>query len=497
MSALPPILQPVISINTGYGIAEVLGLMHHVGQLEYNAGIKAGESLVASGMRYGVCVRSGDSASFSMFGERCSGFEFAISQSAGVSYIGHALVPDDSDATFVSIIERIISSSNTSFSADWTDIGLLLTAGNLQIDPALTLQQSRSSLILGSFDSSDTLDAAIDAGALQFAMDQQQYLQGYLPVLFLTLFAYTGLAGSNFAVESGPHLITSSISEEESICRDSDHLFAACAKQLGCPGGQYFGIDGCVDCQAGTFASGIGIQVSCDDCPAGTFASLDGLESCGACPNGQVALANRSTDCMNCPYGAKCDDTSSLIVKRGMWRPQGKPYSIYECQIPEACPGGVGYGEELCAEGFVGPLCAHCDSSYFLSWSGETCEKCDVANNHGPAVGVAVVVGLVIAGIVIFRNRKLFRSTSAFKFLWHMRKVGKVKIKTVFFALQVQKPCALHFFVESPHVSHHQPRDRNHTILGSLRVRANHGLYERQQAATRTRKFRRRGSWPG
>ncbi len=60
---------------------------------------------------------------------------------------------------------------------------------------------------VASFDlSANFLQAVVD-GKAAFAIDQQQYLQGYLPVTFLALKAKYGLVpGGN--VPSGPNLIT-------------------------------------------------------------------------------------------------------------------------------------------------------------------------------------------------------------------------------------------------------------------------------------------------
>ena len=60
---------------------------------------------------------------------------------------------------------------------------------------------------LASFDLSAGFLKGIAAGQATFAIDQQQYLQGYLPVAFLALNARFGLMpGGN--VPSGPNLIT-------------------------------------------------------------------------------------------------------------------------------------------------------------------------------------------------------------------------------------------------------------------------------------------------
>ena len=144
---------------------------------------------------------------------------------------------------------------------------------------------------------------------------------------------------------------------------------------VGCPAGQYFDANlDCVDCDAGTFASGAGIRFSCNDCAVGTFAGGGGSVSCMSCEYGHVAMEKGLPSCTEIPSGTTWINASALRVKPGNWRPEGGKLSdVYECPIVEACPGGGGYDAALCAEGFVGPLCSHCDSDHFISWSVVIC----------------------------------------------------------------------------------------------------------------------------
>ena len=65
----------------------------------------------------------------------------------------------------------------------------------------------QGSINVGSFDLSANYLESVKSGEAAFAIDQQQYLQGYLPVVFLALHAEYGLIpGGN--VPSGPNLIT-------------------------------------------------------------------------------------------------------------------------------------------------------------------------------------------------------------------------------------------------------------------------------------------------
>jgi simple sugar transport system substrate-binding protein len=62
-------------------------------------------------------------------------------------------------------------------------------------------------IYFGTFDLSGEISAAIKEGKIDFAIDQQPYLQGYLPISFLTLYSRYGLIPSN-DVNSGPGFIT-------------------------------------------------------------------------------------------------------------------------------------------------------------------------------------------------------------------------------------------------------------------------------------------------
>jgi simple sugar transport system substrate-binding protein len=59
---------------------------------------------------------------------------------------------------------------------------------------------------LASFDLSPNFLKAVAAGEAAFAIDQQQFLQGYLPVTFLALNARYGLVPGG-DVPSGPNLV--------------------------------------------------------------------------------------------------------------------------------------------------------------------------------------------------------------------------------------------------------------------------------------------------
>jgi len=63
------------------------------------------------------------------------------------------------------------------------------------------------SVYLACFDLAPEIVAGIKDGRVAFAVDQQQYLQGYLPVIYLDLYKRYGLLPAN-DVLSGPGFVT-------------------------------------------------------------------------------------------------------------------------------------------------------------------------------------------------------------------------------------------------------------------------------------------------
>jgi simple sugar transport system substrate-binding protein len=66
-------------------------------------------------------------------------------------------------------------------------------------------------VVLATFDLSGDVVSAIQAGEISFAVDQQQYLQGYLPVVFLTLYnTNSNTVGGGLPVLTGPGFVDES-----------------------------------------------------------------------------------------------------------------------------------------------------------------------------------------------------------------------------------------------------------------------------------------------
>ena len=211
---------PVMSINAGVETSKNLTLMHHIGMLEYNAGLGAGDFLADKGIARGICINHAEGVN--VVEERCAGFRDAI-EARGITYIGQVYVPDDNRAQYIALVEDFVGEEG-----DWEGIGIL-AAGGPQHIPVIALQARHPKAVVGAFDVSLELYDAVDAGIKEFGMDQQAYLQGYMPVVLLTYAATTGQRVFNGVIESGPAFVQSSPSEAQQICEDQ--MFLTCEEE--------------------------------------------------------------------------------------------------------------------------------------------------------------------------------------------------------------------------------------------------------------------------
>ena len=165
---------PVITINSGTGAeSEKLGALMHVGQPEYDAGKAAGEMAKAKGIKSYLCVNS--FATNSVSWDRCKGFGDAI----GADYKKSTIEVDGEPAGIEAKVSAYLR-QNPKTQA-------VLTLGPTSAHPTLKAleKMNKKDLFFATFDMSDEILRAIKAGVIQVAIDQQPYLQGYIPVAVL------------------------------------------------------------------------------------------------------------------------------------------------------------------------------------------------------------------------------------------------------------------------------------------------------------------------
>ena len=190
---------PVISINSGSDVAKSLGVLVHIGQTEEQAGIGGGQKMGAAGVKHALCVNQevGNAA----LELRCKGFKEGLAQTGGtITEIGVNLSnPTQTQQT----IEAALRHDPT--------IDGILTLGPTGATPAIKALQDLNKLgqiKLATFDLSSDVLNAIKAGQMLFAIDQQQYLQGYLPIVLLTLYATNLNTIANDILQTGPGYVT-------------------------------------------------------------------------------------------------------------------------------------------------------------------------------------------------------------------------------------------------------------------------------------------------
>ncbi len=183
---------PVISMNSGSDVAASLGALLHVGQSEYDAGRIAGAKLKGMGGQTALCVNQ-EVGNVSL-DQRCEGF------TAGFGDV--TVLPTSNDPADVEAKVRAAVESNP-------DVDTILALGAATAgEPTLAaVKATGRDIAVATFDMSPGFLQAIEAGEAAFAIDQQQFLQGYLPVSFLALNANYGLIPGG-DVPSGPNLVT-------------------------------------------------------------------------------------------------------------------------------------------------------------------------------------------------------------------------------------------------------------------------------------------------
>jgi simple sugar transport system substrate-binding protein len=184
----------IITVNSGLGAFDSLPTYEvHVGQTEDVAGQGAGKQFKAAGAKKVLIVIH--EASNSGLQQRAAGAKKVLG-SSGVSVLTIPNAKSDIPGTKAKV--------QAAFKADKK------LDGFLGLDPDVTipcLDVVPSGTKVGTFDVGGAIKQ-IQAGKMLFAIDQQQYLQGYLPVVFALLYVTNlNTVGNGAPVLTGPGII--------------------------------------------------------------------------------------------------------------------------------------------------------------------------------------------------------------------------------------------------------------------------------------------------
>ena len=169
---------PFITLNSGAEDYKELGAYTHVGQTESIAGRGAGAKLKEAGATKLLCVIH-EQSNIGL-NQRCDGAKEGCGGDVENLQVKGV---DDIQTTLTEIQSKLQSD-------DSIDAVLTLNP-DIAVAARDAVQGAGSEAKLGTFDLSGDVVKAIQDGEIDFAVDQQQYLQGYLPVVFLALYKTT------------------------------------------------------------------------------------------------------------------------------------------------------------------------------------------------------------------------------------------------------------------------------------------------------------------
>jgi simple sugar transport system substrate-binding protein len=184
---------PVDSFNSGTNFYAEAGAITHFSSDEKLAGQQAGEKAKADGATKILCTiqQTGSVA----LEDRCAGVKQAFPNTENIQVNG----ADDSAVT--SAIQAKLSQDK--------EINWIITLGAAQALDALKAKDGAGSEAkIGTFDLNKEAAEAVKAGEIQFCIDQQPYLQGYLAITQLYLFKKNGnVLGGGKPSLTGPSFV--------------------------------------------------------------------------------------------------------------------------------------------------------------------------------------------------------------------------------------------------------------------------------------------------
>jgi len=187
---------PIITLNSGAEDYQALGAITHVGQTETIAGEGAGKKFKDAGATKLLCVIH-EQSNIGL-NQRCDG--------AKKGFGGDV---ENLQVKGVNDIQTTLTEIQSKLQSDDSIDAVLTLNPDIAIAARDAIQGASSDAKLGTFDLSGDVVTAIQDGEIEFAVDQQQYLQGYLPVVFLTLYkSNANTVGGGQPVLTGPGFVT-------------------------------------------------------------------------------------------------------------------------------------------------------------------------------------------------------------------------------------------------------------------------------------------------
>ena len=188
---------PVTALNSGENSWQTAGAIGYFGSDETVAGQALGNRLNALGAKHDLCViqEQGNIA----LQERCDGVKSAFKGTTDTIYVNG----EDTSAVLSTLEAKLKTDSGVD---QVTTLGAPVALTALQ-----AVSAAGSSAKVNTFDLSKDVAADIKAGTIEFAVDQQPFLEGYLAIDALWLYKVNGDAvGGGKPTLTGPAFVDSS-----------------------------------------------------------------------------------------------------------------------------------------------------------------------------------------------------------------------------------------------------------------------------------------------
>ena len=186
---------PVVAFNSGIDQYKKSGALMYFGSDENLAGSTAGKRIAAAGGSRVLCVIQ--AAGSVALEARCAGVKSAVPGTENIQVNG------SDDPSVVSAIQAKLAQDKS--------IDYIVTLGApIALDALKSMSQAGSSAKLITFDLNADAAQGIKDGKIQFSIDQQPYVQGYLAIQALYLNKKNGNdIGGGTAVLTGPSFVDS------------------------------------------------------------------------------------------------------------------------------------------------------------------------------------------------------------------------------------------------------------------------------------------------
>jgi simple sugar transport system substrate-binding protein len=189
---------PIITLNSGVDDYKKLGAITHVGQTEEIAGKAAGAKLKAAGAKKVLCVIH-EQNNIGLT-QRCQG----VKEGFGGD-VTNIQVKGTAD------IATTQTEIKSKLQADKSFDAVIALNPDIAAATVTAVKGANSKAKIATFDLSPDVIKDIKNGTVLFAVDQQQYLQGYLPIVFLKLFKNNAnTVGGGQPVLTGPGFVDKS-----------------------------------------------------------------------------------------------------------------------------------------------------------------------------------------------------------------------------------------------------------------------------------------------